>query len=287
MREGRPSLTAAAVAWARAIGSEASPPDPTAAAFVSKAVDRIVRRAPAPARLLSRVCSLGLVDHVNLRTRAIDRAVRTAVTDGCLQLVVLGAGLDGRAWRLDGLDDVAVYEVDHPSTQVLKQSRAVGVERRAARIVFVPVDFERQALRDELARAGHDAVRRTVWIWEGVTPYLPRAAIEATLADVAARSAAGSRLAMTYASPPIVPLGWSPLVRTAETAFALLGEPIRCVLRPDETERLLGASGFELLTDTDSSQWGHDLPLARTLGRTFRSERLVVAQRDDSTRTSS
>lgn len=279
MKRGRASLTAAAVAWARGIGTEASAADPTAPVFLPDRAGRIARSAPAVARLVSRVATLGLVDHVNLRTRAIDAAVSRALEHGCHQLVVLGAGLDGRAWRLGGLDDVDVYEVDHPDTQAVKRRRADATASSAAKVVFVAVDFERQSLRARLAEAGHDAERATVWIWEGVTPYLPHKAIELTLADLSERSAPGSRLAMTYAAPPLVPVAWPPLVRSARAAFALLGEPILGVMPPAEAEAMLQAAGFDLLEDSGSAQWGRDLPLARTLGYPFRSERLAVAER--------
>jgi hypothetical protein len=48
---------------------------------------------------------------------------------------------------------------------------------------------------------------------------------------------------------------------------------------PDQAEAMLTDAGFELLEDTGSAQWGHDLPLARTLGYPFRSERLAVAEK--------
>ncbi|MEM9343439.1 MAG: class I SAM-dependent methyltransferase [Pseudomonadota bacterium] len=140
-------------------------------------------------------------------------------------------------------------------------------------------DAERQSLRERLEEAGHDPSRPTMWIWEGVTPYLPPKAIELTLADLSHRSAPASRLAMTYATPPLVPIPWPRLARSARAAFALLGEPILGVMAPDVAESMLLGAGFDLLADTGSIQWAHDLPLARTLGYPFRSERLAVAER--------
>jgi hypothetical protein len=76
----------------------------------------------------------------------------------------------------------------------------------------------------------------------------------------------------------LVPTSWPPLVRTAEAAFRLLGEPILGVMRPDEAENMLMGAGFETLEDTGSFEWGRDHRIARTLGLPFRSERLVVAE---------
>ncbi len=75
------------------------------------------------------------------RTVAIDEALREAVggADGeavgdrgvrrAEQLVVLGAGLDGRPWRMPELAAVAVFEVDHPASQRDKLDRLGDADR--------------------------------------------------------------------------------------------------------------------------------------------------------------
>ena len=117
------------------------------------------------------------------RTVAIDDAVRAATAP---QVVILGAGLDGRAWRMPELRDVTVFEVDHPDSQRVKRARVSALEPVARDIRFVPVDFTRDRLDDALAAAGHDATRATTWIWEGVVMYLELSDIDATLSVIAA-----------------------------------------------------------------------------------------------------
>ena len=286
MKRGRASLTATAVAWARAIGTEASIADPTAVflLFDRKIDDPRARLGAYPVnamRLLLRMGSLGLVDHVNLRTRAIDTIVAQALQQNRSQLVVLGAGLDGRAWRLDGLEGVDVYELDHPETQAVKRQRAAGIAPAAAQLTFVPIDFERQSLRVSLDEAGHDPSKATVWIWEGVSPYLSQAVNERTIHEIADCSASGSILIMTYITPASGPWLWSKLVGGASVAFRLLQEPIECIMQPNELAEILGRECFELIDDSGSNQWGKDLPLARHLSRLFASERLATAKRKD------
>ena len=133
------------------------------------------------------------------RTVAIDEAVRAAASP---QVVILGAGLDGRAWRMPELRDVTVFEVDHPDSQREKRARAAALQRIAREVRFVPVDFTRDRLDDALAAAGHDPTRPTTWVWEGVVMYLERADIEATLAVIQRRSAPASRLVMMYLFGP-------------------------------------------------------------------------------------
>src|ERR1019366_6924465 len=109
MREGKPSFTAAAVAAARGIARV----DPLAMALVDGPLSFVMRvgrvgRGPAAAINLA---TLGLVDHIEMRTLAIDATLREAIEAGVRQLVVLGArarrprvahGGAGRGARLRG-----------------------------------------------------------------------------------------------------------------------------------------------------------------------------------------
>jgi methyltransferase (TIGR00027 family) len=141
------------------------------------------------------------------RTVAIDDAVRARPIQ---QLVIIGAGLDDRAWRMPELADVEVFEVDHPASQRDKRSRVGDLQPLAKSVRFVPVDFTRDRLDTALAPVGHRPEQATMWIWEGVVPYLSRAEVAATVQAVSSRSAAGSRLSSTISRrrcwPPSV--GW-------------------------------------------------------------------------------
>jgi len=90
------------------------------------------------------------------RTVAIDAAVRAG---GSPQLVILGAGLDGRAWRMPELRDAVVFEVDHPDSQREKRRRAARLTRAAREVRFVPVDFTRDRRPGFARDRGRDASR--------------------------------------------------------------------------------------------------------------------------------
>jgi methyltransferase (TIGR00027 family) len=284
MRDDKASLTAAAVAFGRGLGVDDSPADPLAPTLLSGALGVALRRvlaagpATAPLRAALRAMSLGMVDHVNLRTTAIDRAVVEGAESGIDQLVILGAGLDARAWRMLELTEVDVLEVDHPATQAGKRAHLGTFAPESRSVAFVDVDFERQRLGERLAACDHDAARRTFWIWEGVTPYLNHDAIESTLADVAARSHAGSVVAMTYAVPELVP-GGGPLRAITRLAFRALGEPIRGAMTPSDAAARLSAVGFDVVSDTDALDWSRLGPGSPALARPFRAERLVLARK--------
>jgi methyltransferase (TIGR00027 family) len=187
------------------------------------------------------------LDLVALRTRALDDAWHASRQHGARQLVILGAGLDGRAFRLEDLSEVTVFEVDHPSTQALKRERAAALRSRAREHRFVPADFESDSLAEALDSAGQSRSVMTFWLWEGVTTYLTAAAQQVTLDAVAARSAKGSRIAMTY----IEPGGESGVPRM----MRLLGEPhIGLMTRATAAERL-GRAGLHVIEDTGIDEW--------------------------------
>jgi methyltransferase (TIGR00027 family) len=191
------------------------------------------------------------VDHCEMRSLSIDAVAREALNGGATQLVILGAGLDARAWRLPEAGRARTFEVDHPATQRYKRARA---GRATGELHFVPVDFERDSLDARLAEAGHDAAARTMWIWEGVTPYLPLEATRATLGVVAARSARGSTLAMTYARPEMsnLPAATKPFIRGA---FALAGEPLRGLVTTDALRAMVESVAMLLEDDSGMDEW--------------------------------
>lgn len=113
-------------------------------------------------------------------------------------VVILGAGLDTKAYRLARHSTVPVFEVDLPVN--IERKRAVVRSALSAvppSVHLVPVDFENDDLAAELARHGHRGGHRTFFIWEGVTQYLTADGVASTFEFL--RSAApGSRLGFTY-----------------------------------------------------------------------------------------
>jgi methyltransferase (TIGR00027 family) len=280
MRWRLPSVTAIAVAAFRGLADDPSDPsrslDPVAARLLPRPLGwglAVARRARGLQGLgaAAELASAGLPAHVALRTLGIDHALREALASGCGQVVILGAGLDARAVRLPELGAVQVWEVDHPDTQRLKRARVPESPVR-----WVPVDFTRDALGPALDAAGHRTDGPTCWIWEGVTPYLPPEATEATLTVVAARSAPGSRLLVTYALPTLGSLP-APLRPLAHLGFRLLGEPLLGLVASEALHRSLAAHGLTVLADVGSRELAEDL--GRRPPRVEVAERLVVAAR--------
>src|SRR3954471_16825892 len=197
MKSGKASETAAIVCMGRAIAhgrTVAAFSDPTAIALLSpeqQAEVNRIRQGPPPKEWRARFRYEHLIRESQLmvaRTVAIDRELRDAAAP---QVVILGAGLDGRAWRMRELAEAVVFEVDHPDTQRQKIQRISSLTLEARDIRFVALDFTHGDLEQALEAAGHDRHVPTAWIWEGVVMYLTRAEIESTLRTLEARSARG------------------------------------------------------------------------------------------------
>ncbi len=138
------------------------------------------------------------------RTRFIDDAVQAALSQGIGQVVILGAGLDTRPYRLAGMERVNVLEVDLPSVQEDKKKKLhKHFGRLPEQVTFLPIDFEMQSLEAVLSGTAFDPSRPVVFVWEGVTQYLLEEAVRRTLACVG-QSAPGSILVFTYVLKSII-----------------------------------------------------------------------------------
>jgi methyltransferase (TIGR00027 family) len=134
---------------------------------------------------------------ITCRKRYIDDKLGEALGD-IDAVVILGAGMDTRAYRLAHRSDVPVFEVDLPVNIARKKAavqRAIG--GTPASVHLVPLDFEHDDLISTLTGQGYRTDARTFFIWEGVTQYLTEDAVRATLGALRA-AASGSRLAFTY-----------------------------------------------------------------------------------------
>ncbi len=130
------------------------------------------------------------------RISFFDAAVDRYLPD-VAQFVILGAGFDTRAYRLPNDTRVRVFEVDTLRTQMVKRETLKKAGIDSSGVTFVPADFEKQDWLAGLTAAGFDPGERTLFLWEGVTMYLDREAVEDTLRKIAS-TAHGSVVAFDY-----------------------------------------------------------------------------------------
>jgi methyltransferase (TIGR00027 family) len=137
-----------------------------------------------------------MVDYQAARTHFFDAFFTAAAAAGIRQHVILAAGLDSRAYRLDWPAGTAVYEVDQP--QVLEYKAATlathGAQPSATRRE-VPADL-RFDWPKTLREAGFDPAQPTAWLAEGLLLFLPGQAQDRMFADIDSLSAPGSRIAV-------------------------------------------------------------------------------------------
>lgn len=139
------------------------------------------------------------VTYQGARTRFFDDYFRRAAEAGVRQIVLLAAGLDSRAYRLDWPAGTTVFELDQP--RVLEFKRQVLADRGAASTRReVAVDLREdwpQALRD----SGFRDAEPSAWIAEGLLIYLPAVAQQQLFTGIDALSCPGSRLALEEGRP--------------------------------------------------------------------------------------
>jgi methyltransferase (TIGR00027 family) len=260
MREGKRSRTAEFVAFNRALGTLAPQVpgfyDPFAFHFLPNRWQKRVEQARASLERGSRTSpypfwhrAMGIFNQ--FRTVILDRAINSGPAPQ--QLVILGAGLDSRAWRLDALKDSVVFEVDHPASQAWKRERSAAVPYKAKDVRFVAMDFQRDQLEPLIKSAGFDPGKPTFWLWEGVTMYLRPEEVSTNLGAFAALSAPGSRIALTYLRKQHG--------RVPRSFFlALMGEPVRSAFAPSEITDLARWHGWRAISDTNIEDWLKETP---------------------------
>lgn len=187
-------LTALIIAQARAVESQRPDrlfDDPFAEEFVAAAGPAF---STTSEEIASRLTFQG--DYVALRTRFFDDCLLDACQAGCRQVVLLGAGLDTRAFRLSWPEGVRLFELDLP--EVLSFKEGVLATRSATptcRRVAVGVDLREDWAR-ALVAAGFLAEEPTAWLVEGILMYLTENERNRLLDRVGELSAPGSRLAL-------------------------------------------------------------------------------------------
>ena len=127
------------------------------------------------------------------RTVVFD-AVIAAHLEDCEQFVVLGAGLDTRAYGPIKHSALTIFECDQARDQAHKRRYLDKAGIDASHVHFVTLDFAQENWITALLDSDYDPAKRTIFLWEGVTLYLARQSVEHTLSLLKANSAAGSRV---------------------------------------------------------------------------------------------
>lgn len=138
------------------------------------------------------------------RTRYLDDAVMASVSMGTRNIVIVGAGLDTRPYRLELGSAVRVFELDLPAMIDAKKQRVAHVFGELPGYVsYIAIDFDSEDLGEALTREGLDRQARVMLILEGVTQYIGKLAVESILQFVAGRPC-GSEAVFTYVLKDVI-----------------------------------------------------------------------------------
>jgi methyltransferase (TIGR00027 family) len=143
----------------------------------------------------------GLTTWIAVRTRFLDEVVTDACSGRCRQVVILGAGLDARAFRLGWPAGTRLWELDLGEVLAFKEL-VVQAEEWVPRCERITVEVDLAGdWGQRLEAAGFDAKAPVVWLAEGLLAYLSAAARDSLMAHMAELSVAGSRVGLTLAAP--------------------------------------------------------------------------------------
>jgi methyltransferase (TIGR00027 family) len=191
------------------------------------------------------------------RARAIEDLLAERVAACVGQYVILGAGIDTFAQRKPEIASrLTVFEVDQAGPQAWKRRRLIACGYGVpAWLRFVAIDFEAgESWWDGLRAAGFDGARPAVVASTGVSMYLTRAAITATLRQVAAL-APGSTFAMSFLLPiEMAEPDLRPVMEMAAKGAAARGTPFISFFRPEEMLDLACACGFRQVRHVSAAE---------------------------------
>jgi methyltransferase (TIGR00027 family) len=216
------------------------------------------------------------------RARFIEDLVAEQAARGVSQYVILGAGLDTFAQRRAALASrLVVFEIDRPGPQAWKRGRLVELGLGIPSFLrFVPVDFETgDAWWKRLVASGFDSGRPAVVTSTGVSMYLTKDAIGATLRQVAAL-AAGSTLAMSFMLPiEMAEPEIRPAIERAAAGARASGTPFLSFFMPNEILALARDAGFKKVDHVSAATLAQRYFAGRADGLRppINSEELLVA----------
>ena len=193
------------------------------------------------------------------RTILIDELLRQTICYGAKQVIILGAGFDTRALRLDFLNTIPVIEVDHPDTSAFKVRKLKEVlGKLPSNISYYQIDFNKQSLDNLASRNNFNLSIPTTIIWEGVTNYLTQEAVDETF-EFVEKLARGSYIIFTYVNKHVLENPES-FIGT-EKLFRNLSENDECWtfgFKPEELSDYLTKFRLTKLNDIGASEYRNE-----------------------------
>ena len=248
MNAGEPSRTAFQVAASRAAHLRFDPPphlleDRIAERFLGEEAEALIATYAdgGPWILLENRLFLAF------RGRFGEDLIAEAHRTGVRQLVILGAGLDSFGLRRPAsLEDLRVYEVDHPATQGWKKRRLAELGLPLPEeLEFVECDFETTSVSSALRGTSFQPKAPAIVSWMGVVYYLEKETVSRALAELAELLAPGSAVVLDYQFPTeALPQRYRDIFEQQSAYLKRAGEPQMNRYLPDELRAEILSAGF-------------------------------------------
>jgi len=180
------------------------------------------------------------------RVRFFDDFVKKSIDEGIEQLVILGAGYDSRAYRIEGLKKIKTFEVDHPATQNIKMEKIRMIFGSLPdHVVYVPSDLETENFGQKLINMGYDRHIKTLFLMEGLLMYLQPEVVDEILSFIVKNSGKNSSILFDYFPQSAVD-GSSKLEagRNIRNQVSQLGEPFKFGIKEGTVDTFLTQRGF-------------------------------------------
>ena len=242
---------------------------------------------------LSSKLAPGFHEHLISRTRFIDDLIEKSAKEGIEQYVILGAGYDSRANRLNLTPSLKIFEVDQPEVSNIKLSKLPKDLPNLENITYVNVDFSYQSLSEQLLTAGFDQTKSTIFTLEGVSQYITKEAVSSTIQELSSITKdARSIFFMSYVDEllnkdPAACFGKgypnpSKKANLIQNLSAKVGEPWISFYGAEEIESILEDNGYSMkenvtLEDLNSLYFS---PVGRALpeNQIFKLEHFIIAE---------
>ena len=234
--------------------------DPYAVHFISPEIIKFGMEHPKEAKAkVEQVEKLfpGLSSSIMARVRYFDDFTKKSTAEGIEQLVVLGAGYDTRAYRIEELKDIKVFEVDHPNTQSFKIQKIDEIFGSLPdHVVYVPVDFEKDALGQKLFDNGYDPLKKTLFIMEGLIMYIPPKAVAEILLFIVENSCKDSQVIFDYYPESVVDGACKLEIGVnIRNHLIQLEEPLQFGIKEEKIEDFLTEFGFSEVRNITSEDY--------------------------------
>jgi len=249
------SITAESLALMRATESRRPPGericyDPYALRFVNpQLLEILARMPPEKIKEMQDEYEIRFPGHKNslyTRVRFFDDKTASCIRDGYTQIVIIGAGYDTRAYRIEGISRTKVFELDLPDIQERKKATIRGIFGSLPdHVVYIQVDLSTTPLESVLRTRGFDSCRKTLFLMEGLICYIPPEKVKILFNSIISLSVPGSTVLFDSMDAGVVDgSDQSPYAVSLREQMAGLGEPFAFGIKKGDEEQYMKAIGF-------------------------------------------